>query len=57
MRDEQVGQPQLLLQLLKQRQDLRLDGDVQRGGGFVQHQNGRLQDQRPGDGYALALPA
>ena len=32
-----------------------LDGDVERGGGFVEHDHVRLEDQRPGDGHALAL--
>ena len=57
MADEQVSQPQPLLQVPHQVQDLRLDRDVQRAGRLVAHQEIRLARQRAGDGDALALPA
>jgi hypothetical protein len=43
--------------LADQLQDLRLDGDVQRGGGFVGDQQRRLAGQRHGDHHALAHAA
>ena len=55
--DKQIGQPQLLLELLKQGQNLRLHRDIQRGSRFVEDQNRRLQHQRPGNGDPLALAA
>src|SRR5699024_2473339 len=55
--DEQVCQAQFLLQLVEQLQNAGLHGDVQRGYGLVENQQFRFQDQRAGDGHALALPA
>ena len=55
--DEQHRQPHLVLQVLQQPDDLRLHRDVERRGRLVRHQHRRLEDQRPGDGDALALPA
>ncbi|GAV33962.1 hypothetical protein ROTAS13_01622 [Roseomonas sp. TAS13] len=43
--------------LRQQFQDLRLDGDVQRGGRLVRHQQLRLAGERHGDHHALVLPA
>ena len=57
MRDEQVGQAQVGLQLLKQGDDLRLDRHIQRGRGLVEHQKVRLQRQGPRNAHALLLPA
>ena len=57
VRDEQVGQPQLFLELLQQVDHAGLDGDVQRRDRLVQHQHLRLERQRPGDADALPLPA
>ena len=48
--DEQVGQPQVGLQLGQQAQDLGLDEDVQGGDGLVQDDDLRLEGQGPGDG-------
>ena len=48
---------QLALQLLDQRQDLRLDGHVQRRGGLVGDQQRGLAGQRHGDHHALAHAA
>src|SRR4051794_17658871 len=55
--DEQVCQPQLLLQVLQQVEDLGLDRNVERRHRLVADQKVRAQGQRPGDADALALPA
>ena len=55
--DEQVGQALVALQALQQHQHLLLDGDVERAGGFVEHQHLGLHDERTGNGQALALAA
>ena len=57
VRDEQVGQAELLLQVLQQVDDLGLDGDVQRGYSLVADHQLRAQDQGAGDADPLALPA
>ena len=57
MRDEQIGEAEIPLQLFEQRQDLRLHGDVERRHRLVEHQNLRIEDQRAGDGDALPLAA
>lgn len=55
MGDEQHGHAQALLQILEQDENLRLNGDVERGGGFVGDQQRRLIGQCHGDHHALAL--
>ena len=57
MRDEQVGQLELVLQVHQQIDDLRLDRHVQRGHRFVADDQLRTQRQRAGDADALALAA
>ena len=57
VRDEQVGQAEIALQLVEQRQDLRLHGDVERRDGLVQHQHAGVEEQRAGDRHALPLAA
>ena len=57
VRDEEQRHAHLGLQLIEQRQDLRLDGDVQRRGRLVADQEFGLARQRHGDHGALALPA
>ena len=47
----------LFLKPFQQRQDLRLNGSVQRRRRFIQNNQLRLQDQRAGNGDTLALPA
>ena len=55
MRDQHVGQISLLLQGNQQIEDLRLDGNIQRAGGFIQHDDVRIRRERPGNSDALAL--
>ena len=57
VRDEQIGQAELVPQPLEQADDLGLDRDVQRGRRLVQHEQGRLQRQRAGNADALLLAA
>ncbi|KAF9119809.1 hypothetical protein BGX30_003610 [Mortierella sp. GBA39] len=57
MGDEQVGQPQLLLQVLQQIDDLGLNRYVQRRYGFVGENEPRVQGDRAGDADPLPLPA
>ena len=55
--DQQIGQPPLLAQFLQQVQDFRLNRHVEGRCRLVEQQHFRLQDQRAGDGDALALAA
>ena len=57
VRDEQVREPFILLQVLEHIDDLRLDGDVQRGDGFVADDELRFHSQRSRDADALLLAA
>ena len=47
----------LALQLLQQVEDLRLDRDIERGGGLIGHQEGGLSGQGDGNHHPLLLPA
>ena len=55
--DEQIGQPELLLQVEQQVDDAGLDRHVERRHRFVEGQDLGLQRQRPRDADALLLPA
>ena len=55
VRDEEIGQPQLVLQTAHQVQHLGLDRDVERGRRLVADQKSRVGRQRAGDGNALSL--
>ena len=55
--DEQVGQTELLLQVLQQVDHLALDRHVERGHRLVADDHARLDRQRAGDADALALAA
>ena len=55
--DEHVGEPELVLQVLEQVDDLRLDRDVEGRDGLVGDDHLRLQRERAGDADALALAA
>ena len=55
--DVQDRHVQLVLEILHQLQNLRLDRDVERGGRLVGDQQRRIADQGHGDHRALAQPA
>ena len=55
--DEEIGQPEPLLQVAHQIEDLRLHRDVERAGRLVADQELRLARQGAGDGDALPLAA
>ena len=57
MRDEQIGEPELVLQVFEQVDHLRLDRDVERRNRLVEDQQFRVERQSPGDADALALAA
>ena len=57
VRDEEHGHAVAPLQLDDEFQDLRLCGDVERGGRLVRDEERRLERERDGDADALALPA
>ncbi|MCY1506847.1 hypothetical protein D9M68_411040 [compost metagenome] len=57
VRDEEVGEAQLGLQIGQQVQHLRLDRHVERRHRLVGHQQARRQHERARDGDALALAA
>jgi len=55
--DEQEGHAELLLQILDELEDLRLDRDVERGRGLVGDEEGGIAHERHRDHRALAQPA
>jgi len=55
--DHDEGEPVAAAHLLEEVQHLRLHRGVEGGGGFVEQQDLRLEDQGPRDGDALALAA
>jgi hypothetical protein len=57
VRDEQVGEPELVLQVHQQVQHLRLHRNVERRDRLVGDDERGLTDQRAGDADALALAA
>ena len=57
MRNEQVGQSPLLLQLLEQVEDLGLDRNIQGADRFIANQQPWFDRQGTGDPDALALTA
>ena len=57
MGDEEHGHAEPALQLLEEREDLRLDGDVESGGRLVGDEEVGLVGEGHGDHDALALPA
>ena len=57
VRDEEVGQAELVLKVLEQVDDLRLHRDVERGHRLVGDDQLRLQRKGAGDTDALALTA
>ncbi len=57
VRDEEVGQPELALELLHEVDDLRLDGDVERRDRLVADEKLRVQRERSCNTDALSLAA
>ena len=57
VRDEDVREPEVALQVLEQVQDLRLHGHVERGDGLVADDQLRVDRQRARDADPLPLPA
>ena len=57
MADKDIGQAELVLQVLQQVQHLRLHRHVQRAHGLVEHQHVRVQRQAARDRHPLALAA
>ena len=57
MRNEQVSQAKFALEIFQHVNDLRLNGNIQRGNGFIAHDKFRIYRKRPGDTNALTLPA
>src|SRR5271165_4224067 len=57
VRNEQVGQRELALELLQQVHNLRADADIQRRNRLVGHDESRPQDQRARNPNALTLAA
>ena len=55
VRNQQVGEGKIALQILEQLQDLRADGNVECGDRFVGHDQARAQHQGAGDADALPL--
>ena len=55
--DEEVGTPELSLQVVQERHHLGLQGDVQRAERLVEDDERRIRDERSGDAGALLLPA
>ena len=53
--NEQIGQPDLLLEIEQQVHDLRLNGDVERTERLVAHHELRLNDKRPRNASPLEL--
>src|SRR5438093_11087851 len=54
--DEEVRQVKLLLEVLEQVQDLRLDGHVKSAGGLVEDDETRIQREGPRNPDSLPLP-
>ncbi|MPN28210.1 hypothetical protein SDC9_175651 [bioreactor metagenome] len=57
VRNKEIGQPHILLQLFQHIDDLRLNGHVQRGYRFVANDELRLHRERAGNTDALPLSA
>ena len=57
MRNKKIGQGVLPLQVNKQIQDLRPDGNIQRGHRFVSNENLWIEHERPCNADSLPLPA
>jgi len=54
--DEEKGEVVLLLELFEERSDLPLDGEIERGEGFIADEKLGLANESSGDGHPLSLP-
>jgi len=57
VRDEQVREVELVLQVLQQVEHLGADRDIESADGFVEDDQLGVERQRAGDADTLALPA
>ncbi len=57
VRNEKIGEMHLLLELLEEIDDLRLDGDIQGGDRLIGYDELRIHGQCPGDADPLPLAA
>ena len=57
MGDEEIGQAEPVLKLVKHIDDLRLNGNVKSGDGLVAHDEFGVDRKGAGDAYPLALTA
>ena len=57
MRDEEIGQPVLLLKAAQEIHDLRAHADIERRDRFIEDQQLRSKRECAGDVDALSLPA
>jgi hypothetical protein len=57
VRNEEIRKPEFDLKFLKQEQNLRSNGNVQRRDGFIGDEKFWTQDERAGNSDALALAA
>jgi hypothetical protein len=53
VRDYDIGEPKLFLQIHEQINDLRLNRDIEGTDGLIQNKDLRLADDGPRNGYAL----
>ena len=53
--DENIGQPEFVLEFLQQKENLRADGNIQGGDGFIGNDELWLEDQGARNADALAL--
>ena len=57
MADEEIGEAEFILQIKKQIEDLRADGNIQGGDRLIRHHDPGLRHQSTRNGDALPLPA
>ena len=57
VRDEEIGEAELALEVFEQVENLRLDRDVERRYGFVADNELRTEGERTGNPDPLPLPA
>jgi hypothetical protein len=55
VRDKDIGKVEFVLEIVKKIDDLSLDGHVERGHGFIEHDQARLSGKCPRNPDALSL--